>query len=91
MSIHKYTHSYTILAEPELTIDTQHHTETKLVHLEDNITLICPFKNFNDFAWYKNGELYDNQTEEIVFQNVSHSDEGDFSSVFFFSSNEIVM
>lgn len=44
-----------------------------------NVTLVCPFKNFNYFEWHKNAEIFhndDSKSTDIVFPNISTADQG---------------
>lgn len=50
------------------------------IQLGSNATLLCPFKNFDHFEWYKNSEAFNNSTNnesvDIIFHNISIADQG---------------
>lgn len=37
----------------------------------DNVTLICPFENFDNFKWYKDQSLFNTQFIDIHIYNIS--------------------
>lgn len=81
------------LAEPELLTDKDEFSETISIELGSNATLLCPFKNFDDFEWLKNGNVFNKSNSnsvDIVFHNISASDQGKtFSFEFFLISSSI--
>lgn len=52
--------------------------ETKLVRLGGNVSLICPFDNFDQIEWHKDTEPFKGQETHIELQNLSTGDEGLF-------------
>lgn len=68
------------IAKPEFLWPFTHsastHFETKLVRLGDDVSLACPFRNFDRFEWFKGIEGYNNQNTTIEIRNASPSDEG---------------
>lgn len=67
------------LAEPELSSHKNGFTEKISVEVGSDVTLICPFKNFNHFLWYKNAEIFhddNSKATNIVFHNISTADQG---------------
>lgn len=66
------------LAKPALTIfNSDKHFEKMFIRLGANLTLLCPFKDFNTFEWHKNTErFFGHQSHNITFKNISIKDEG---------------
>lgn len=69
--------NFVILAKPDfLTQSDRPHSETILIQLEKNITLLCPFGNFDQFQWDKNSVPFNNKTKNIEIHNISRTDQG---------------
>lgn len=70
------------LAKPALTIHSDKHFERVFIRLGANRTLSCPFRDYDDFEWYKNTERFSgHQSHNITFQNISITDEGKSNKV----------
>lgn len=89
------------LAEPELFVnqDVYHHAIP--MQLGSNGTLLCPFKNFDHFEWFKNSEVFvsgNSESADITIHNISVADEGignachwvDFCGIFLEDWAEII-
>lgn len=50
--------------------------ETKTVHLGSNVTLECPFVDFNHLEWLNNSDPYNSKKTKIDIKNISPKDEG---------------
>lgn len=59
------------VAKPELTIDTGKYHETKPIRVGENLALACPFKNFDNFKWFKGEKLFNDQSRDIHIFNSS--------------------
>lgn len=64
------------LAKPQLIFDADSNLETIRVRLGENVSLKCPFKNFDHFQWFENTEQIDNQILRLELENVSFKDAG---------------
>lgn len=68
---------YSLLAKPQFLYDVNSNFLKIPVQLGDDITLKCPFENFNHFEWLKNEEPLDNNHMlHPELKNVSFEDAG---------------
>lgn len=67
-----------LLAKPQLLFDADRNFQTIHIRLGENITMKCPYKNFDHFEWYKNTKPLDNNHMlHAELENVSFEDEGE--------------
>lgn len=66
-----------LLDRPELSFNAVKSEESKHIHAGDTLSLSCPFKNFNQFQWLKNGSHFNNKTIDIELNKISRSDGGE--------------
>lgn len=52
------------------------HSETISIQLGQNITLMCPFENFDQFQWHKNSIPLNDTATNIEIHNISRTDRG---------------
>lgn len=68
---------FLILAKPRFSINTnQKSSNPMLIRLGENVTLMCPFENFDRFQWYKDEVPFDNKTINVAIHNISRNDQG---------------
>lgn len=66
-----------LLAKPRFSVQNDRpHSETILIRLGENITLMCPFENFAQFQWFKDSIPFNNETINIDIRNISRTDQG---------------
>lgn len=67
-----------LLAKPQLLFDADGNSKTIHIRLGENITLKCPYKNFDHFEWFKDTEpLVNDDALHVELENVSLEDEGE--------------
>lgn len=78
------------VAKPELTIDAKKYHETKPIRVGDNLALECPFKNFDNFKWYKDEKLFNDQSRDIQIFNssTSHAGKSKMTRTYHFTANQ---
>lgn len=67
--------NFTALNKPTNLFGEQNF-ESKHIRIGSNVKLLCPFKDFDYFKWFKDGEPFNDQSLNIEFRNVSSSDTG---------------
>lgn len=67
------------LAKPKLIGE---ENTKKLVRLETDVTLRCPFENFDSFTWFKDSRHFQSIELDINLRNISTTDEGIFFKYF---------
>lgn len=68
---------FIVLAKPNhKTQSDWKSSQTKLVRLGENVTLMSPFENFDKFQWYKNSVAFNNQAINVQIHNVSRANQG---------------
>lgn len=78
LNTYSFSSDFILLAKPKLsTHSDQKHSKSMLVRLGENITLMCPFENFDNFEWYKDSSVaFNNKTINIEIYNISLNDQG---------------
>lgn len=64
-------------------IDTEEYFETEHIRVGDNLTLPCPFENFDTLKWYRKGKFFNNQSTVIQINNMSTLDAGKLNREFY--------
>lgn len=67
-----------LLAKPQLLLDADSDFKTIHIRFGENITLKCPFENFEHFEWIKDAETFENDDDmlDVELENISFEDEG---------------